>query len=131
MPIESKLTRNGRVIYQHYLDPLDMRDVLAHFQKYQSEILDHATAPVHIITDTSGLSRLPSHILSGGMSTIRHSHPMGGQIVIVAQGGFINAMAQVFQRMAKNQPVTVVHTLDEAWVYVDKLLASESAGTNG
>ena len=126
MPIEYELSRNGRVIYQRYSDPLDMRDVVAHFHKYQSEILDRASAPIHMITDTTGLNHVPGNILSGGLTTLRQTHPMGGEIVIIARGGFINAMAQVFQRMAKNQTIAVVHTVEEAWVYVDGLLAKEN-----
>jgi hypothetical protein len=125
MPVQVEIHREGRAVLQTYLDPLDMREVIEKHDWIVKQVLDHATKPVHSITDMRTLSRLPSNILSQGLSAISTVHPMGGEIILVTTNAFLNTMANVFKKAVRKYNVSLFQTMDEAWAYVDKLLASE------
>jgi hypothetical protein len=127
MTIEIELVREGRVILQRYSDPLSMNEIAANVKRLHREVLDKATQPVHTITDITHVTKLPSNMLSGGIESIRTVHPMGGQIIIVSNNRFLNVMAGVFKRLAVKYKVTLVQTLDAAWVEADRILAEEKA----
>ncbi len=125
MTIEVELLRDGRVLLQRYSDPITLTEISANVKRVQAEIMDKATQPVHTIVDMTQVHKLPSNMLSGGVDSIKAVHPMSGQIVIVSNNQFINVMANVFKRIVDKYKVTVVHTVDDAWVEIDRILTEE------
>jgi hypothetical protein len=125
MGVKAEIHREGRIVVQTYSDPLDMKDIIAQQKWIVTEILDHATKPVHTIIDMLQVKRLPSNMLGHGTQTLKTVHPMGGQIVVVTNSGFLNTMADVFKRIVRNHKVDVFKTMDEAWTYYDQVLAEE------
>src|SRR5258708_4975429 len=127
MPIKIELLRDGRVILQTYTDPLDMMELIQNVKKLQTEVLDHATRRVHTLTDATGVTRLPSNLLSGGAASIKNVHPMGGEIVIVTSNNFINTMSNLFKRVVPKYKISVFTTLEAGWAEIDRILAQEDA----
>src|SRR5258708_3468498 len=129
MPIKIELLRDGRVILQTYTDPLDMMELIQNVKKLQSEILDHATRRVHTLTDATGVTKLPSNLLSGGAASVKNVHPMSGEIVIVTSNNFINTMSSLFGKIVPQYKVTVWKTMEDGWAEIDRILAREDASS--
>ena len=130
MTVEFELVRGGRVILQIYGDPLDMGELAETAERLQREILDHATRPVHTLTDATRVTKVPTNLLRGGASTLKNVHPMGGQIVIVTGNGFVNTMSTIFSRIVPQYRVTVFKTMDEGWAEIERIMAMEQSGTD-
>ena len=129
MPIVNQLLRDGRVILQTYTDPLDMIELIKNAQTLQHDFLDHATKRVHTITDATGVTKLPTNLLSGGAASVKNVHPMSGEIVIVTSNNFINTMSSLFGKIVPQYKVTVWKTMEDGWAEIDRILAREDASS--
>ncbi len=131
MSVQMVPQRDGRVIYQTYVDPVDMREIATEFVKMQRQYLDPATKPVHALINMLGMTHPPANILSGALQLVRKPHPMGGEIILVTSNMFVLSMSNIFKRLVKHSKVSVFTSLDEAWKYADTLLDHEKPAQQG
>lgn len=127
MAVKSELMRNDRVLLITYSDPLDMNEIWRSAEANTRDFLSKANKPIHSIADFSGVTRLPSNVLSGTLRITKMgmSHPMAGHSVVVAPNTFVNLMATTLSRLARGASITVRRTLDEAWKEIDRILEAE------
>ena len=125
MAVEYEVLKDGRVLWQVYSDPIDMIEVAAHSTKLQREFFDHATQPIHTVSDFSRVTQLPRNIISGSLSIIRNSHPMMGELILITTNRFVTMMARIFKQSAAKNRITLCRTSEEAWDVINNLLEQE------
>lgn len=126
MPVQVVLTKENRVVLQTFSDPVSNADMLQVKTKMEHEILPGSTQKLHIIADFSAVWNLPGTILTSGSNMLSRAHPNTGSIICVTQNGFIRAMARVLVTLSPKHSFKIVHSLDEAYAEVDRLLTQES-----
>jgi hypothetical protein len=125
LAVEYEVLKEGRVLWQVYTDPIDMIEVAAHSTKLQREFFDHATQPIHTVSDFSKVTRLPRNVISGSLSIMRNSHPMMGELILITTNRFVTMMARIFKRSAEKNRITLCRTSEEAWDVINSLLEQE------
>lgn len=125
MSITVELIREGRAVLQTYSDPLDAAQMYDLRKKMDAEILPAATGKMHIIADFRNVSNLPGSILMTGRGWLSRAHPNTGIVVGVVNGGFVQAMAEVFSHLGSKRTFIVTTSMEEASKKLDELLAAQ------
>ena len=129
MPIEIQLMREGRVIVEIFTDPLDMDDIVQNLKNHH-EILDRSDKPIHSITDTTGLTRLPSNVLGNSRRSFATAHPLAGVNVVVTSNAFFKVVAELFIKVVPHYKIKIYKTMNEGWAEIDRILAEEQEQLN-
>jgi hypothetical protein len=120
------LEREGRIAVITFTDPFTFEDLKESATQMNSEVLDKATRLVHSINDFSAVTRLPSNVLSGSLKLYKTTHPNSGVAVIVVSNAFISSLVGVYNKVSRTTVPNFL-TLEDALVYLDRLLAEETA----
>jgi len=125
MPITVELIKEGRAVLQTYSDPLETVQMYDLRKKMDTEILPSATGKMHIIADFRKVSNLPGSILMTGHSWLNRSHPNTGTIIGVVNGGFVQAMAEVFSHLGSKRIFMVTTSMEDALKKLEGLLTTQ------
>ncbi len=125
MPITLELRREGRVAFQIYSDPLDMREIMAHTERMDRQVFDCASLPVYAILDFTGVTRLPSNLLNIAISRMKRPHRMSRGAILVIDHVLVRTLANVAIKVSQSSEVSVCRTQAEAWREIDRLLEAE------
>src|SRR5438105_52679 len=125
MPITLELRCEGRVAFQIYSDPLDMREIMAHTERMDREVFDPARLPVYAILDFTQVTRLPRNLLNIAISRMKRPHRMSHGAILVIDNVLVHTLANVAIKVSQSSEVSVVRTQDEAWQAIEYLLEAE------
>ena len=125
MPITLELRHEGRVAFQIYSDPLDMREIMLHTERMDSDVFDCASLPVYAILDFTRVTRLPRNLLNIAISRMKRPHSMSHSAILVTDNVLVHTLANVAIKVSQSSEVSVCRTQDEAWQAIEYLLEAE------
>ena len=130
MPITLELRHEGRIAFQIYSDPLDMREILAHTERMDREVFDQAALPVYALLDFTRVTRLPRNLLNIAISRMKRPHRMRCGAILVTDNGLVHTLATVAIKVSQSSKVSVCRTQDEAWQAIECLLEAEKLNSS-
>jgi hypothetical protein len=123
MPVTLEVREEGRVLYMTISDPWSVQDILA-IQPRTHDLFAKAQHKIHTLVHVTARS-VPSGMLTARPSSGGLSRPSEGQIVIVGAPALLKAIAEVMFKIAKFTRSSFFDTEEEAWRYLQDILAHE------
>src|SRR5260370_34482775 len=125
MPMTLELRYEGRVAFQIYSDPLDMREIMAYTERMDCEVFGRARLPVYAILDFTQVTRLPRNLLNIAISRMKRPHPMIRGAILVIDNILVHTLANVAIKVSQSSEVRECRTQDEAWQEIEYRLEAE------
>src|SRR5438067_108823 len=130
MPITLELRYQGRVAFQIYSDPLDMREIMAHMERMDSQVFDCASLPVYAILYFTQVTRLARNLLNIAISRMKRPHRMSRGAILVIDNILVHTLANVAIKVSQSGEVSVCRTQDEAWEAIEYLPEAEKLNSS-
>jgi hypothetical protein len=122
MPVHMDIRNEGRLAFWEFSDPWDMEEALT-LLKIAEQHMINATFPIYSFVDVREARHIPHGILQLPR-LLNWNLPNGRDVVFVTSSVAIRSMVQLLFRLARSERVVMFNDYDEAWSYIQHLLAS-------
>src|SRR5260221_13137146 len=127
MTITYETSHEGRVLIFHCTDPFTVLNLVETTELCQREVFDKVSKKVYVISDLSGVTRIPPDLLNAGHRLFKKPHPMTGPVFEVTTNELLFRLVTVISKITPSGTVTVRKTLAEALEEVERLIALEAS----
>ncbi len=127
MPANVTLERNGRVLHYIFQDPVTFAEIFA--VEEQANIYYEAAAfKLHSYFDVREMRQVPQGFLQL-RKTRGLSHPKAGITVVMGASTYVQVMAEMIMRLARNDRIRFFTPLqgNQAQEYLDQLVVAEDS----
>ena len=123
MPVIDKLCDNGQILYRIVYDPWEIEDLLSADEAVRRHY-DQTTCKVHLLTNISGVHRIPPAVYRLGRGMML-THANSGLIVVVGATTLGRRLSETVFRIARVDRAAFFDSEEDAWAYLRKIIASE------
>ena len=125
MTVLTEIEREGRVIVYRFVGNITLKEIQstdAADAIHRDKMTPHK---VHTLLNFLEVGKLPTGILAPSQRPPAITHPNSGYVILISNSTFVNAIAAASANLTGMTNFRYFKTADEAWVYIDALLAHE------
>lgn len=125
MTVFTEIEREGRVIVYRFVGNTTLNEIQstdASDAIHRDSMTPHK---VHTLLNFLEVGTLPIGILAPSQRPPAITHPNSGNVILISDSLFVNAIAATSASLTGMTNFRYFKTADEAWTYIDALLAYE------